>query len=297
MLPSGQPTGRATRSSVRCTTAGYLPVGRPPPGDGRRSRTGNTAPVQQPSCPPPRPTDHRPVVIGHRGSPRLAPENTIASFRAAWSAGVDWVEADVQPTADGVPVLLHDDTIDRTTDGRGLIRDLPWAAVRELTCDRRPGAVPRLTELLAELTGPRRLLLEIKGPHSRAELRRLLVELADSGVDHRVFLQSFERDVLAEVRALVPGRPLGLLVETLTDDDLGAAAALDAAAVNPSFAAASTRPSVIADLRARGRSVSVWTVDEPAQWDTLARVGVDAVITDRPGDLARHRPRGDQPPR
>lgn len=235
------------------------------------------------------------MVIGHRGSPRRAPENTLASFRAAWAAGVDWVEADVQPTADGIPVLLHDDTIDRTTDRRGRLRDLGWPQVRELTLDGRPGAVPRLTELLAELTGSRRLLLEVKGPHSPTELRRLVTELADSGVDHRVFLQSFERDVLAELRILVPDRPLGLLVEALDDADLAAADELAVVAINPSVQTVLARPSVITDLRARGRSVAVWTADEPAQWDALTRVGVDGVITDRPADLAGYRTEPHQP--
>ncbi|WP_166441983.1 glycerophosphodiester phosphodiesterase [Nakamurella flava] len=234
-------------------------------------------------------------MIGHRGSPRRAPENTLASFRAAWAAGVDWVEADVQPTIDGVPVVLHDDTIDRTTDDTGVVRHLPWAEVGQLTLHGAPGAVPRLTELLAELTGPRRLLLEIKGPHSPADLRRLLAELAASGADHRVFLQSFERDVLAELRVLVPDRPLGLLVETLDDADLAAADELAVVAINPSVECVLTRPSVITELRARGRSVAVWTADEPDQWDALARAGVDGVITDRPGDLARYRTDGEPP--
>lgn len=240
-----------------------------------------------PSCPPPRRHGGHPVVIGHRGSSADEPENTLAAFRTAWSAGVDWVEADVQPTADGIPVLLHDDTVDRTTDGHGAIRELPWATVRDLAVAGRPGAVPRLSDLLAELTGPRRLLLEIKGPHTDADLARLLTALAQSGADHRVFLQSFERDVLAALRRQAPGRPLGLLVESLDEDDLGAALALSAAAVNPPVAAALAAPSTVAALRTAGRAVAVWTANEPAEWTALAAAEVDAVITDRPGELTR----------
>lgn len=239
-----------------------------------------------PPCPPPR-RHGRPVVIGHRGAPTVAPENTVAAFLAAWSAGVDWVEADVQPTSDGVPVVLHDDTVDRTTDGTGAIRELSWAQVRALTVAGRPGTVPRLSELLTHLTGSRRLLLEIKGAHTDADLTRLLDELARSGADHRVFLQSFEIDELTRLRRLVPHRPVGLLVETLAEADTGAARAIGAEAVNPSVEAALTDPSRVAELRSAGRSVAVWTADEPAQWAALLRIGVDAVITDRPGELAR----------
>lgn len=250
-----------------------------------------TAGVKHAPCPPPRRIGNHPVVIGHRGAPEVAPENTLASFVAAWSAGAEWVEADVQPTADGVPVLLHDDTVDRTTDDAGTVRDLPWSRVRDLTLAGRPGAVPRLTSLLAQLTGGRRLLLEllleIKGPHSTAELRRLLAELAGSGVDDRVFLQSFERQVLADLRDLVPTRPLGLLVDTLGAADLAAADALHVAAVNPGVAAVRWHPSVVAELRKRGRSVAVWTANDPDEWSALADTGVDAVITDRPGALVQ----------
>lgn len=241
---------------------------------------------RRPPCPPPRRDGAHPVIVGHRGAPGSAPENTSASFRAAWSAGVDWVEADVQPTADGVPVLLHDDTVDRTTDGSGPVRSLPWSRVRELHADGRPGAVPRLTDLLVELTGTRRLLLEIKGPHTDAQLARLLSELHRSGAQRRVFLQSFDRDVLARLRFRAPHRPRGLLVEALTPDDLAAADALAALAVNPPMEAALAAPAVVGALRAAGRSVAVWTADDPAQWTALSALGVDAVITDRPAALA-----------
>ena len=100
-----------------------------------------------------------PLVIAHRGASAHAPENTMAAFSVAWAAGTSWVEADIQPTADGVPVVLHDDDLDRTTSGAGPVRETTARSVAGLDAGRWFGAqfagerVPELGTLLAELTG------------------------------------------------------------------------------------------------------------------------------------------------
>src|SRR5262245_3514397 len=88
----------------------------------------------------------RPLVLGHRGAPRAAPENTLRAFQLAMELGADGVELDVQPSADGVPVVLHDDTLDRTTDGSGDVATLPWARIAEARADGEP--VPRLEQVV-----------------------------------------------------------------------------------------------------------------------------------------------------
>ena len=99
--------------------------------------------------------DEVPFLIAHRGFSTVAPENTLAAFEAAIDAGAEILECDVQLTADGVPVIVHDPTLDRTTDGSGAVRDLAWSEVAELEAgypasfgDRYRGQrVPRLDEL------------------------------------------------------------------------------------------------------------------------------------------------------
>ena len=238
-----------------------------------------------------------PLVIAHRGASKHAPENTMAAFEAAWSAGAAWVEADTQPSVDGVPMVLHDDVLDRTTAGRGPIREARALDVGGLDAgswfgpDFSDARVPELDALVASLRGPatsagdRRLLLEIKGEHTLDQLIAVMDVLRAHGVDDRVFLESFELDVLLELRKAVPGRPFGLLVERLDDDPVAAARAIGAAAYNPPVDALLARPAVLTDLHAAGLAVAVWTADDPGQWAALTDLGVDAIITNTPAEL------------
>lgn len=227
-----------------------------------------------------------PLVVGHRGASAAVPENTLPAFATSWATGARWVEADTQPTADGVPLILHDATLDRTTTGTGPVRartTAQLADVRILESPQEP--VPTLPQLLSLLTRERNLLLEIKGEHSVGEISQVLRNCEASGHAERVFLQSFEVTVLQQLRHLAPVRDVGLLVEELDEDPLARCAALGAVAYNPDYRVVLERPEVVAPLRAAGVAVAVWTCDEPAGWEALTVAGVDAIITNTPGDL------------
>lgn len=90
----------------------------------------------------------RTLILGHRGAPFAAPENTLAAFRRALAAGADGIEADVQRSADGRLLLLHDDTVERTTDGAGRVGELPWSALAALAAGQGE-RIPTLEEVLA----------------------------------------------------------------------------------------------------------------------------------------------------
>ena len=228
-----------------------------------------------------------PVVIGHRGASARRPENTLSAFLAAWHAGVTWVEADTQPTADGVPVLLHDRDLDRTTNGRGPIRAAHRRAVAGLTVRGWPGEwVPRLAELLTMLTPSRALLLELKGYHTSQQIRTVLTEIDRAAAGDRVLLQSFEVEVLRELRRADPDRPFGLLVTDLDADPVARCRDLGAGYYNPSAPALLRRPDMVPALHAAGIGIAVWTSDDPAQWAALSGAGVDGIITNRPAELA-----------
>jgi glycerophosphoryl diester phosphodiesterase len=226
------------------------------------------------------------VVVAHRGDSAHVPENTLPAFVGAWAAGARWVEADTQPTADGVPVILHDQDLERTTSGSGLIRELPAASLAALGVPGLPGArIPRLSELLDLLTPDRNLLLEIKGEHSRDQVRVVVEAIRDCERSDRVLLQSFEVSALQHLRAIDPDLPLGLLVEQLDTDPVGRCAHLGATAYNPDYRAVLDNPEVVPSLRAAGIAVAVWTSDDSAEWAALTTAGVDAIITNTPAEL------------
>lgn len=231
-------------------------------------------------------TGRYPTVIAHRGASARVPENTLPAFLAAWADGASWVEADTQPTADAVPVILHDGDLDRTTSGSGPVRRHTAADVANLRITGLPGArVPELAALLELLTGDRAVLLEIKGEHSAREVAGILRSCAASGRDGQVFLQSFEEAALRHLRAQQPGRPFGLLVERLDGDPVRRCRELGAVAYHPDYRAVLADPAVVPALHAAGIAVAVWTCDDPTGWELLTAAGVDAIITNTPADL------------
>ncbi|MGI5153164.1 glycerophosphodiester phosphodiesterase [Plantactinospora sp. CA-294935] len=232
------------------------------------------------------------AVIAHRGASAAAPENTLVAQEIARRGGADWIENDVQPSSDGVPFVLHDATVDRTTDGTGAIRSLTSTRLKALDAGswfapHYAGVrMPTLAEQLADLrTRGGRLVLEIKGAHSRAEVARIVAVVREQQMTDRVLVQSFEVDVLRYTRELAPELPLGLLRSTLDADPVAISAELGLATYNPSSAALLTRPGIVGDLHRAGIALMVWTVDTPAGWRQLDDLGVDGIITNRPAEL------------
>jgi glycerophosphoryl diester phosphodiesterase len=232
-------------------------------------------------------------VWAHRGGSSAAPENTAASDEVARRARAEWIENDVQPTKDGVPVILHDTTVDRTTDGTGAVRSLTADQVTGLDAGSwfAPAYVgQRVPTLASQLDGLKtrggNLLLEVKGEHTRDSVERIVQEIHGRGMSSRVFVQSFEPQHLRWMRELAPELPLGLLRSALDPDPVAIAKDLELSAYNPSDAAFQTRPGIVADLHAAGVAVNVWTVDDATRWNALEKAGVDGIITNRPAELA-----------
>lgn len=219
----------------------------------------------------------------------------MPAFEAAWASGCGWIEADVQPTMDNVPVMLHDEELSRTTNGSGPIRQVTSLEVLALDAgswfttgstgaySRTP--VPLLSEVVQTLGPGRALLLEIKGDHTRDQVLAEMAVVRSSGWDDRVFYESFHEDALAFVRSIEPGRPVGLLVEELHDDPTATCAELGVMAYNPRHTLLRERPELVGQLHEAGIAVMAWTADEPDDWSFLTGIGVDGIITNTPGDL------------
>ncbi|SIM61360.1 glycerophosphodiester phosphodiesterase [Micromonospora cremea] len=233
------------------------------------------------------------TVIAHRGASAAAPENTLVAQEIARKGGADWIENDVQPSKDGVPFILHDGTVDRTTDGSGNVRDLTAAQIKALDAGSWFGPqyvgerVPTLSEQLADLRNRGgSLLLEIKGKHTRAEVATIIQVIRDEQMMGRVFVQSFEVDALRYTYELAPELPLGLLRSSLDADPVAISRELHLTAYNPDGNALLAKPEVVAPLHAAGVAVMAWTMDSAGLWQRLERIGTDAVITNRASELA-----------
>lgn len=234
--------------------------------------------------------------LAHRGGSLLAAnvgrENSLAAMRAAVSLGFTHVETDVHATADGHLVAFHDDTLERVTDGRGRIADLPLREVRRhLIGGREP--VPTLDEVLEELPSTR-FNIDIKAPGA---VRPLVHALNRHRAQDRVNVGSFGVDRIRAFRRLmgeqVPTAASGLgtawtsLVPGLPRLLPSTGVVLQ---VPVSWPVAGRRvpivtPRLIHAAHARGRQVHVWTVDDEAEMERLIGLGVDGIVTDRPDVL------------
>ena len=225
----------------------------------------------------------RPLIIGHRGAAADAPENTLAAFTLALAQGADGVELDVQLCADGVPIIIHDTTVDRTCDGTGRVADLSLAELRLLTIDN-DHPIPTLDDLFA--TFGRRTLYNVElkalGRGGDALAAAVARAISAHGVAEQVLISSFSPFTLrAARRHLPPGVPLALLRERRATR--AAHALLRAAADHPHHPLIDE--SLMAWARWRGLRVNAWTVDDPAEARRLLQLGVHGIITNRPGEI------------
>jgi glycerophosphoryl diester phosphodiesterase len=230
-----------------------------------------------------------PLRIAHRGASGrgLAPENTLAAFEKAIELGVDMLEVDVRKTGDGHIVVLHDPSLDRTTDSQGLVRDMTLEQVRQ--ADAGAGErVPLLSEVLDLARHRAQVLLEIK---SDFIAERVLQIIFESGAEDQVVLQSFNPQTVQRVKLLAPQLPASLLVGQLptTPSRVRArrlvAQVLEVGANALSVWHATLTPPLIEEMRKRAIAVWAWTVDEEIIMRDLAMMGVQGIITNYPDRL------------
>ena len=244
-------------------------------------------------------------VHAHRGGARLAPENTLAAFRNGMAMGVDVLELDLHVSQDGEVVVIHDATLERTTNGRGFVRQTPLAALRRLDAGawfhaRFAGErIPTLREVLevVRVSGDDHLRLNIEtkydaqAPPPPPEFEERVVQLIrEAGLGGRVIIQSFYYPSLSRLKALAPALPTAALrsARDPAPDPVAVVRAAQADIYSPSSQLA-TREAVDALHRA-GIPVVVWTVNNPVEMERLLGVGIgalrgDGIITDYPDRL------------
>ena len=231
----------------------------------------------------------QPVVTAHAACKGHAPENTLAGLRRALELGADAIEVDVRCTRDGVPVLLHDATVDRTTDGSGEVAELSLRQLRRL--DAGDGErVPTLREVLDLVRGQALLVLEVKATnieHAVLDVVRRARALDWCAV------HSFWPQVVERVRTLEPRLPCSLLNDGRRVRDWGQffAFALSLGAQGVALHHAVVTPELVRAAHLRELRCSTWTVNGRADVRRVVAAGVDAVTTDYPDRVRRWLPR------
>ena len=244
------------------------------------------------------------TALAHRGASSYAPENTLASFRLAIEQHAAWIETDVQLTKDGVPILMHDTTLSRTTDaermfpGRGpwRVADFTLAEIRTLDAGSWFGEefagepVPTLAELVDLARGSTAgLQVELKAPGRYPGIERAVIAdlarfpgyIAPPGTPSRLTVMSFDWESMRTYAALSPRTPVGLLGAP-DQDDLDRYAAW-ASQILPSKK--DVPPGYIEAAHELGLAVNVWTVNDKKTMTRLLDAGADGIITNRPDVL------------
>jgi len=238
----------------------------------------------------------RPLNIAHRGASQVAPENTLAAFHKALQLGADGIELDVRLSADGVPVVIHDATVDATTDGGGPVAGMSLAQLRTLDAGGwfdpvfKGERIPTLEEVLGTFGGRMVLNLELKGKrvmdHEVAPAVTAL--LKQQKVQEKILVSCFNPYLLRQVRRLAPAVPVGLLYAGSPFPTRYLATLLmgeQPAAIHPHYAL--VNEARVAHAHELGVRVNTWTVDDPERMRALASASVDGIITNRPQLLRR----------
>ena len=233
--------------------------------------------------------NRRVLVMGHRGARGLAPENTIASFESARKIGVDCVELDVHVSKDDHLIVMHDATVDRTTDGHGYIKDMSLAEIETLDAGswfdpRYAGEkVPTLTEVLEWSGNEMPLVIELKGGFEQGLVHRVIDLVWRYDAANEVILISFDHRALQHVKALSPEIRTGVLYVARLVDPIAVARGAVADALHPNWNYVDRE--LVREAHTSGLALSTWTVNEPEDMRTLIEMGVDSIGTDYPDRL------------
>jgi glycerophosphoryl diester phosphodiesterase len=230
------------------------------------------------------------MIIAHRGFSGHFPENTLLAFHEALKLPIDAIELDVRKTLDGVLVVIHDETVDRITQGSGHVSELTWDTIKGLDAGIRKGKeftgehIPTLDEALELINGKTKLLIEIKEPGTETQIVEILRR---HDALEWVNLVSFHADALVSAKTMVPqisctligGEPVGLSDEVFSDF-VHTAFSCNANSITVHYSALNAER--IRYCHERYLFVGAWTVDKEYLMKELFSIGIDAVASNFP---------------
>ncbi|MBG9813719.1 glycerophosphodiester phosphodiesterase [Bacillus endophyticus] len=231
--------------------------------------------------------------VAHRGASAYAPENTIAAFDKAVEMKADYIEIDVQRSKDGKLVLIHDTTVDRTTDGSGKVGNLTFKELRNLDAGSWKGEqfagaqIPTFDEILDRYHGKIGILIELKAPELYPGIEENVAkELKERNLDkpqnEKIMVQSFNHKSMKKMNELLPKVSIGVLTSSSADTTEQALQEFSTYAdyFNPSYGIVTE--DLVNQVHSLGMKIGSWTVRSQEAAAFLLDVGVDAIITDYP---------------
>lgn len=236
------------------------------------------------------------LLIAHRGASGHAPENTLAAFRKAVAMGLNFIETDLQLSRDARFVAIHDDTVNRTTNGQGSVHDLTLAELRRLDAGSWFGSsftgerIPTLEEVL-DFSKRHDVVfyLELKPGGSWGGEHALIGALRESGEIARVVVISFDSSLVGTVRRAEPTLMTGLLYDGQIEKPIERA--LEIGARQLCVRGDLVTPAMIAEAKRNDLQVICWTVNHPAHMRLLASAGVAGIMSDYPDRLSAVQPK------
>lgn len=231
--------------------------------------------------------------VAHRGAAGYAPENTIAGFDLAVEMKADYIEIDVQRSKDGEIIVIHDTTVDRTTDGTGKVGDLTFEQLRSLDAGSWKGEqfagepIPTFEEILDRYHGKVGILIELKAPELYPGIEKQVAEALkernlDKPQNEKIIIQSFNFESMKSMDQLLPKVPIGVLTSNLKDTTAEALQEFSTYAdwFNPSYGIVTEE--LVNQVHSLGMQIGSWTVRSQEAADFLFDMKVDAIITDYP---------------
>jgi glycerophosphoryl diester phosphodiesterase len=219
-------------------------------------------------------------VIAHRGASAFEPENTLRAVRRALDLGADMVEVDVRESRDGYIVVIHDATVDRTTDGRGCVKDMSLRELRML--DAGLGErIPTLEEVAKMVKGKAKLVVEVKVPGIEGKVVRLVEE---SSMENEALVTSFYHPVLRRVKSLNNNVRTGVIIASRPVKPVQLALDAESNALFPKHVYVDRE--MVLEAHENGLPVYPWTVDTLEELKRLIEMQVDGVVTNKPNLLS-----------
>ncbi len=233
----------------------------------------------------------KPLVFAHRGGKKWAPENTLSAFKRSVEAGVDGIELDIHKCKSGELVVIHDDTLERTTSGSGLVKDKTWSELKTLDCgswyspEFKGERLPLLSDVLSLVNGQLTINIEIKNcPMNYPGIADdLLAMLKDYKYPDKIIISSFDHKVLHEIATKSKRYKLAMLGDSVIADLPKYARTVGSQNWNPAFDC--VRQDTVADAHKNGLTVNTWTVNDKEGWNKARVLKVDTIITDDPVGL------------